>query len=119
MAKEHGFKNVESKKEDIENNIPIEDDSVELRLVTVLSTWQQIKWRLSKKFTEYWRKMAGRMIVSDLVTSKEVHGESVSVDNWCNCIDRTLTKEHYINSMIEGRISRSEDSEWTTVYGCR
>ena len=34
-------------------------------------------------------------------TSKEVHGESVSADKWCNCIDGALTKENYINSIKE------------------
>jgi arsenite methyltransferase len=43
----------------------------------------------------------GRMIISDLVTSKEVHGESVNADDWCSCIDGALTKENYINSIKE------------------
>lgn len=43
----------------------------------------------------------GRMVISNLVTSKEVHGESVSPEDWCSCIDGALTKEHYINSMKE------------------
>ena len=41
------------------------------------------------------------MIISDLVTSKEVHGESVNADDWCSCIDGALTKENYINSIKE------------------
>jgi len=42
------------------------------------------------------------MIISDLVTSKEVHGESVNADDWCSCIDGALTKENYINYIKEG-----------------
>lgn len=43
----------------------------------------------------------GRLIISDLVTSKEVHGESVDAEDWCSCIDGALTKENYINSIKE------------------
>jgi len=39
------------------------------------------------------------MIDSDLVTTKEVHEESVNTEDWCNCIDGALTRENYINSM--------------------
>ena len=46
-------------------------------------------------------KNKGRIAISDLVTSKEVHGESVSADKWCSCIDGALTKENYINSIKE------------------
>jgi hypothetical protein len=42
------------------------------------------------------------MIISDLVTSKEVHGESVNAVDWCSCIDGALTKENYINSIKKG-----------------
>ena len=41
------------------------------------------------------------MVISDLVTSKEVHGESINAENWCSCIDGALTKENYINSIKE------------------
>jgi hypothetical protein len=37
------------------------------------------------------------MIISDLITSKEVHGDSVNTEDWCSCIDGALTKENYIN----------------------
>ncbi|MBA2433965.1 MAG: protein-L-isoaspartate(D-aspartate) O-methyltransferase, partial [Chthoniobacterales bacterium] len=56
-----------------------------------------------KAFKEVYRILKndgkGRMIISDLVTSKEVHGESVSAEDWCSCIDGALTKENYINSI--------------------
>jgi hypothetical protein len=41
----------------------------------------------------------GRIIISDLVTSKEVHGESINADDWCSCIDGALTKDNYIRSI--------------------
>ena len=58
-----------------------------------------------KAFKEIYRILKkegkGRMIISDLVTSKEVHGESINADDWCSCIDGALTKENYINSIKE------------------
>jgi hypothetical protein len=38
------------------------------------------------------------MVISDLVTSKEVGPESVDSEKWCSCIDGALTKEHYLDS---------------------
>jgi hypothetical protein len=43
----------------------------------------------------------GRIVISDLVTSKEVYGESVNADSWCSCIDGALTKENYVNAIKE------------------
>jgi arsenite methyltransferase len=39
------------------------------------------------------------MVISDLVTNKEVHGDSVDSDKWCSCIDGALTKENYLESI--------------------
>jgi hypothetical protein len=39
------------------------------------------------------------MIISDLVTDKEVQGDSVDSDKWCSCIDGALTKENYLESI--------------------
>jgi hypothetical protein len=39
------------------------------------------------------------MVISDLVTRKEVDPESASSDKWCSCIDGALTKDHYIDSI--------------------
>ena len=41
------------------------------------------------------------MIISDLVTSKEIHRESVNAEDWCSCIDGALTRENYIYSIEE------------------
>lgn len=43
----------------------------------------------------------GRMVISDLVTSKEIHRESVNAEDWCSCIDGALTRENYIYSIEE------------------
>jgi hypothetical protein len=41
----------------------------------------------------------GRMMISDLVTDKEVDKDSVDLEKWCSCIDGALTKENYIDSI--------------------
>jgi hypothetical protein len=39
------------------------------------------------------------MVISDLVTSREIAANSISTDSWCSCIDGTLTKERFIDSI--------------------
>ena len=39
------------------------------------------------------------MVISDLVTSREIDTDSVNTDNWCSCIDGALTKENYIDGI--------------------
>ena len=99
-AKEHGFKNVEFRKGDIENAIPIEDHTVDAVISNCVINLTTDK---VKTFKEVYRilKMGGkgRIIISDLVTSKEVQAESVNAEDWCSCIDGALTKENYINSI--------------------
>lgn len=78
LAEEHGFNNVEFRKGDIENLIPVEDDSVDavisncvINLTTdTIKTFKEV-YRILKK------RGIGRIVISDLVTSKEVYGESV------------------------------------------
>jgi arsenite methyltransferase len=50
----------------------------------------------------------GRMVISDLVTSKEVDLESVKSEDWCSCIDGALTKENYIESIRKAGFNNIE-----------
>jgi SAM-dependent methyltransferase len=99
-AKEHGFKNVEFRKGDIESAIPVEDHSVDAVISNCVINLTTDK---TKTFKEVYRVLKkggkGRIAISDLITSKEVHGESINADNWCSCIDGALTRENYINSI--------------------
>ena len=36
------------------------------------------------------------MVISDLVTDKEVEKDSIDSEKWCSCIDGALTKENYL-----------------------
>ncbi len=39
------------------------------------------------------------MVISDLVTDRELDQNQVNTEQWCSCIDGALTQEHYINSI--------------------
>ena len=39
--------------------------------------------------------MAAGMVVSDLVTDREIDKDAVNPEKWCSCIDGALTKENY------------------------
>lgn len=101
-AKENGFTNVEFRKGDIEDSIPVEDNSVDVAISNCVINLATNKVKTFKEIYRILKKDGnGRMIISDLVTSKEVHGESVNAEDWCSCIDGALTKENYINSIEE------------------
>jgi hypothetical protein len=42
------------------------------------------------------KKDGGRMVISDLVTNREINTESVDPEKWCSCIDGALTKTKYL-----------------------
>jgi hypothetical protein len=48
------------------------------------------------------------MVISDLVTDKEVHGDSVDPEKWCSCIDGALTKENYLESIRKAGFKNPE-----------
>ena len=85
-AKENGYTNVEFKKGDI----AISNCVINLTINKV-SAFKEI-YRILKT-------NGGRMVISDLVTSKEVDQGSANSDKWCSCIDGALTKEHYLDSI--------------------
>ena len=39
------------------------------------------------------------MIISDLITTKEISKDNINTNNWCSCIDGALTKENYLKSI--------------------
>jgi SAM-dependent methyltransferase len=112
-AKQSGYTNVEFKKGDIERGIPsIEDGSADVAISNCV-----INLTLDKvaAFREIYRilRSNGRMLISDLVTSKEVGLESVNSEDWCSCIDGALTKENYIDSIRKAGFSNIEISQET------
>jgi SAM-dependent methyltransferase len=99
-AKENGFTNVEFRKGDIENNIPIDDNTVDVAISNCVINLASDKVKAFKEVYRILKKEGkGRIVISDLITSKEVDGESVNAEDWCSCIDGALTKENYLNSI--------------------
>ena len=110
-AKRSGYTNVEFKKGDIERGIP----SIENRTADVVISNCVINLTLDKvaAFREIYRilRSNGRMVISDLVTNKEVGIESVNSEDWCSCIDGALTKENYIESIRKAGFANIEISQ--------
>jgi arsenite methyltransferase len=99
-AKDNGYTNVEFRKGDIERRIPVEDSTADvvisncvINLTTdKLSTFKEI-YRILKN-----NKQA-RMVISDLVTDREIQNGPVNTEKWCSCIDGALTMENYLESI--------------------
>ena len=97
-ASEHGYINVEFRKGDIEKRIPVDDDSADLVISNCVINLTTSKLAAFGEVYRILRK-GGRMIISDLVTDREVRPEYVDADKWCSCIDGALTKENYLDSI--------------------
>ena len=108
-AERHGYKNVEFRQGDIEKRIPVEDNSVDAVISNCVINLTSNK---ANTFREIYRILKpngiGRMVISDLVTSREVDEKSVNTENWCSCIDGALTKERYVDAIRRGGFSNVE-----------
>jgi arsenite methyltransferase len=98
-AKENGYTNVEFRKGDIEKRIPVEDNSADLVISNCVINLTTNKVDTFNEVYRILKQGQGRMVISDLVTDKEVHEDSVDSEKWCNCIDGALTKENYLESI--------------------
>jgi arsenite methyltransferase len=109
-AAENGYTNVEFRKGDIEERIPVDDNSVDIVISNCVINLTTDK---VKTFTEIHRILkpngTGRMVISDLVTDRQIeNAESIDPDKWCSCIDGALTKENYIASISKGGFDKIE-----------
>jgi arsenite methyltransferase len=107
-AKENGYTNVEFRKGDIEKRIPIEDNSVDLVISNCVINLTTDKISTFKEIYRILKQGQGRMVISDLVTDKEVHKDSIDSEKWSSCIDGALTKEHYIKSIKKAGFTNIE-----------
>ena len=107
-AKENGYTNVEFRKGDIEKRIPVDDNSVDLVISNCVINLTTDKANTFKEVYRILKPGQGRMVISDLVTDKEVHRDSVDSDKWCSCIDGALTKENYIDSIRKAGFENPE-----------
>jgi ubiquinone/menaquinone biosynthesis C-methylase UbiE len=104
-AIDNGYTNVEFRKGDIEDRIPVDSNSVDVVISNCVINLTTDK---AKAFREIYRILKpngiGRMVISDLVTDKQIAEDPSSIDpeKWCSCIDGALTKDNYIASIKKG-----------------
>jgi ubiquinone/menaquinone biosynthesis C-methylase UbiE len=107
-AKQNGYTNVEFKKGDIEKGIPIKGNIVDVVISNCVINLTIDKVAAFKEIYRILKTNGGRMVISDLVTSREVDPELANSDKWCSCIDGALTKEHYLDSIRKAGFSDIE-----------
>jgi arsenite methyltransferase len=109
VAINNNYKNVEFRKGDIEERIPIEDNSVDVVISNCVINLTSEK---TNTFKEVYRVLLkegkGRMIISDLITTKEISKNNINTNNWCSCIDGALTKENYLQSIRDAGFQNIE-----------
>ena len=98
-AKENGYINVEFRKGDIEKRIPVNDNNADVVISNCVINLTTDKVSTFKEIYRILKQGQGRMVISDLVTDKEVQTDSIDSEKWCSCIDGALTKENYIDSI--------------------
>ena len=107
-AKENGYTNVEFRKGDIEERLPVDDNSADLVISNCVINLTTDKVSTFKEIHRILKQGEGRMVISDLVTDKEVSGDSVDFEKWCSCIDGALTKENYLESIRKAGFQNPE-----------
>ena len=92
------YSNVEFKKGDIEETIPLENNTVDAVISNCVINLTTNKTNV---FKEVFRilKSNGRMVISDLITDVELPTNQINSEQWCACIDGALTRENYISSI--------------------
>jgi arsenite methyltransferase len=99
-AKRGGYKNVEFRLGEIEN-LPLEDESVDVIISNCVINLSPDKRRV---FQEAHRvlKPKGKLMVSDIVTEKELPFEiRKSFSAWADCIGGALVKRDYLHAITQ------------------
>jgi arsenite methyltransferase len=107
-ANDNGYTNVELRKGDIENRIPVDDNSTDLVISNCVINLTADKVATFKEVYRIVKNNGGRIMISDLVTDKEVDKDSVNPEKWCSCIDGALTKENYLDSIRKAGFKKVE-----------
>ena len=105
----NNYKNIEFIKGDIEEKIPIEDNSVDVVISNCVINLTSNKTNTFKEIYRILKKNENsRMIISDLITTKEINNNDINTVNWCSCIDGALTKENYLQSIKDAGFQNIE-----------
>ena len=105
----NNYKNIEFRKGDIEEKIPIEDNSIDVVISNCVINLTSNKTNTFKEIYRILKKNGNaRIIISDLITTKEINNNNINTDNWCSCIDGALTKENYLQSIKDAGFQNIE-----------
>lgn len=107
-AKEHGYTNVEFRKGDIEQRIPVDDNAADVVISNCVINLTMNKVDAFKEVYRILKQGGGRMLISDLVTDTEIAPTDADAQMWSSCIDGALTKEHYIESIRQAGFQNVE-----------
>jgi arsenite methyltransferase len=107
-SKKYGYKNVEFRQGDIENKVPVEDNSVDVVTSNCVINLTSNKKNAFKEVYRILKPKVGMMVISDLVTDKEIAANSIDAESWCSCIDGALTNENYIKCIKEAGFKNIE-----------
>src|SRR6478609_4799655 len=107
-AQKYGYKNVEFRQGDIENKVPVGDNSVDVVTSNCVINLTSNKTNAFKEIYRILKPQVGKMVISDLVTDKEIAANTIDAESWCSCIDGALTKDNYIKSMKEAGFKNIE-----------
>ncbi len=103
------YTNVEFRKGDIEEKIPVDDNSVDVVISNCVINLTSNKTNTFKEIYRILKKdKDARMIISDLITTKEISKDNVKTNDWCSCIDGALTKENYLQSIKDAGFQNIE-----------
>jgi SAM-dependent methyltransferase len=89
-ANKNNYKNVEFRKGDIEEKVPVEDNSVDVVISNCVINLTSNK---TNTFKEVYR-IIGK--------------DNINTNNWCSCIDGALTKENYLKSIRDAGFQNIE-----------
>ena len=108
IAIQNNYKNIEFRKGDIEEKIPVENNSVDVVISNCVINLTSDKTNTFKEVYRILKKgRKGRIIISDLITTKEIK-DGINPNNWCSCIDGALTKENYLKSITDANFKNIE-----------
>jgi arsenite methyltransferase len=107
-AKEHGYTNVEFRKGDIEQRIPVDDNTADVVISNCVINLTMNKVDAFKEVYRILKQGGGRMLISDLVTDTEIASTDADAQMWSSCIDGALTKERYIESIRQAGFQNVE-----------
>jgi SAM-dependent methyltransferase len=108
-AEINDYQNVEFRKGDIEEKIPVDDNSVDVVISNCVINLTENKLNTFKEIHRILKPNGiGRLVISDVVTSREVEKGLVNDADWCGCVDGALTKENYLNSIRKAGFTNIE-----------